>query len=119
MFRDADGTDARAAATVGDAEGFVKIEMANIGAHVAGTAEADLRVHIRAVHVNLAAVRVNDVANLADGGFENTVRGRVGDHEHGEIVFVRVGFRAEIGEIDVAIFQAGDGDNLESSHDGA
>ena len=39
---------------------------------IAGTAEADLRVHVRAVHVNLAAVRVDDFADLADGGSSNT-----------------------------------------------
>src|ERR1700704_3728792 len=98
MFRDSDRTNPGAAPTVGDAEGLVEIEMANVGAHVAGTAKADLGVHVRAVHVNLAAVGMNDVANLADGGFENTVRGGIGDHQRGEIVLMRVGLRAEIGE---------------------
>src|ERR1700738_2904410 len=99
MLRNSDRADARSAAAVGDAESFVEIEMANVGAHVAGAAKADLRVHVRSVHVNLAAVGMNDVANLADGRFENTVRGGGGDHQRGEIVFVRVGFRAEIGEV--------------------
>ncbi len=47
-----------------------------------------LRVHVRAVHVNLAAVRMNDLANLADGRFENAVRRGIGDHQRREIVFV-------------------------------
>src|SRR3954464_7343150 len=105
MFGDADGPDAGAAAAVGDAESFVEVEMANIGTDVAGTAKPDLGVHVRAVHVNLATVRVNDLANLADRGFENAVGGRVGDHERGQVVLVGVGLGAEIGEIDVAIFQ--------------
>jgi hypothetical protein len=56
MFRDADRANARTAAAVGDTKGLVQIQMANIGADVAGTAKADLRIHVRAVHVNLAAV---------------------------------------------------------------
>src|SRR6266850_1411812 len=99
MRSDANGTDAGAASAVRNAEGFVEIEVADIGTHVAGAAETHLGVHIRAVHVDLAAVRMNDVANLTDGGFENAVSGRVGDHERGEVVFMRVGFGAEAGEI--------------------
>jgi hypothetical protein len=56
MFRDADRTDARSTAAMRDAEGLVQVQMANVGADVAGTAKADLRVHVRAVHVDLAAV---------------------------------------------------------------
>ena len=41
---------------------------------VAGPAKTDLRVHVRAIHVNLAAMRVNDLADLADGCLENAVR---------------------------------------------
>ena len=39
-----------------------------------GEVKADLRVHVRAVHVNLSAVRVDDFANLADGFLEHAVR---------------------------------------------
>src|SRR5438067_9645869 len=119
MRRDADRADAGAAASVWNAKRFVEIEMANVGADVAGTAETDLRVHVCAVHVNLAAMRMNDFANLADRGLKYAVSGRVGDHERGEIVFVRIGLRAEIGEIDVAIFQASDRNDFESGHDRA
>ena len=112
MLRHADRPDARAAAAVRDAKRFVQIQMANVRADVARPAKADLRVHVRAIHVNLAAVRMNDLANLADGRFENAVRGRIGHHQRGQIVFVRVGLRAQIGEIDVAVFQAGDGTTL-------
>ena len=46
-----------------------------------GPAQADLRVHVRAVHVDLAAVRVNDLADVLDAFFEHAVRGGVGDHQ--------------------------------------
>ena len=67
MLGDADRPHARAAAAVRNAECLVQIEMANIRADVAGAAEADLRIHVRAIHVNLAAVGMNDLANFADG----------------------------------------------------
>ena len=56
----ADGAHARAAAAVGNAEGLVQVQVADVGADVAGPAEADLGVHVGAVHVDLAAVAVDD-----------------------------------------------------------
>ena len=73
--RHADGTDARTAAAVGDAEGFMEVEVADIGSDVAGTGEADLGVHVGAVHVNLAAVGVDDLADIDDGFLEDAVGG--------------------------------------------
>ena len=116
---DADRSHARTAAAVRNAERLVQIQMANIRADVARTAKPDLRVHVRAVHVNLAAVRMHDLANLADRCFEHAVRGWIGDHQRSQIVFVRFRFRAQIGEIDVAIFQTRDRHDFESGHDRA
>ncbi len=76
----ADRPHARAAAAVGDAEGFVQIQVADIRADSRRAGEADLRVHVRAIHVDLPAVIVDDAADLADGFFEHAVRGRIGDH---------------------------------------
>ena len=73
VLRYTDRSDSWASAAVRDAKGLVQIQMANIGADVAGPAEAHLRVHVCAVHINLAAMRMNDFANLADGRFENSV----------------------------------------------
>ena len=47
--------------------------MANIGAIVAGTAKTDLRIQIRPIHVNLAAVRVNDVADFTNRWFKDAM----------------------------------------------
>ena len=57
---DADRAHAGAAAAVRDAERLVQVEVADVGADVARAAEADLRVHVGAVHVHLAAVLVDD-----------------------------------------------------------
>ena len=74
MFRHANRPDARAAAAVRNAKRLVQIQMADVRADEAGRVKADLRVHVRAVHVDLAAVRVDDFANLADGFLEHAVR---------------------------------------------
>ena len=50
-----------------------KIQMANVGAVIARAAKTDLRVHVRAIHINLAAVGVNDFANFANRRLENAV----------------------------------------------
>ena len=63
MRDDADRADAGAAAAVRDAEGLVQVEVADVGAELARRGEADQRVHVGAVHVDLAAVRVHDLAD--------------------------------------------------------
>ena len=62
---DADRAHAGTAAAVRDAERLVQVEVADVGADVARAAEADLRVQVRAVHVDLPAVLVDDRADLA------------------------------------------------------
>lgn len=99
-----------------DAEGFVEIQMANISSEIAGAAETDLRIHIRAVHVNLTASGVDEIANITDAFLENTVRRGIGDHHGSELVAVEVGLRAEVGEINIAVGVTGHGDNLHSDH---
>ena len=74
MLGDADRPYTRSAATVRNAKSFVQIQMANIGAVIARTAKTDLRIQVCAVHVNLATVRVNDVADFTDRRLEYAVR---------------------------------------------
>ena len=49
-----------------------------------GGVRPDLRVHVRAVHVDLPAVLVNDRADLPDRLLEDAVGRRVGDHQRAE-----------------------------------
>ena len=117
MFGNTDWSHAGPAAAVWNAKGLVQIQMANVCAVIPGTAKTDLGIHVRAVHVNLTAVRVHDVANFANRCFENAVRGGIGHHQRGEIACVLIGFGAQIGKIDISIFQTGDRHNFETGHD--
>ncbi len=119
MFRHADGTNARPAATGGDAKRLVQVQMAYVRPHVRGPANADLRVHVGAIHIDLPAVRVNRLANVLDGFLEHAVRGRIGDHEGGQLRAVRRRLGLEVREIDVAFRVALDGDDLLTGHDRA
>jgi hypothetical protein len=65
-----DRANARATATVGNAEGFVQIQVADIRAEVAGTAETHLGIHVRAVHVDLAAFVMADRGQLNLDGMQ-------------------------------------------------
>ena len=78
---DANGSHAGSAAAMRDAEGLVEVEVADVRAHVAGPAEADLGVHVCAVHVDLAAMRMDDLADFLDGFFKDAVGGGISDHQ--------------------------------------
>src|SRR5882757_10037362 len=102
MRLDPDRAHARAAAAMRNAERLVQIEMADIGAVVAGPRQADLRVQIGAVEIDLSAMAMHDVADLADVFLEHAMRGRIGDHHRREAPGMLRGLCAEIVDIDVA-----------------
>src|SRR5438876_8827005 len=103
MFCHTNRTDAGPAAAMWDAEGFVQVQMTDVGTDIAWPAKTDLRVHICAVHVNLTAMAVDDLADLANRGLEHPMRAGIRDHQRCEIVCVRVGLGTQISQIDIAI----------------
>src|SRR5581483_1920464 len=90
-----------ATATVRDTEGLMQVKMADVGADIAWPAETHLGVEISAVHVDLAAVLVDILADFADGFLKHAMCGGVGDHQGGQIVLVRVCLGPQIGNVDV------------------
>src|ERR1700757_3559789 len=77
----ADRAHAWAAAAMGNAEGLVQVEMADIGAVIAGPRQADLRVQIGTVEIDLSAIDMNDVADLADVLLEHAMGRGIGNHD--------------------------------------
>ena len=112
----ADRAHARSAAAVRDGEGLVQVHVADVGADEAGRGQADLGVEVGAVHVHLAAVGMDDGADLANRFLEHAVRRRVGDHQAGEVVLVFLSLGLEVGDIDVAVVVAIDDDDLHVAH---
>ena len=119
MRRHPDRPHARTAAAVGDAEGLVQVQVAHVGADGAGAREAHLRVHVRPVHVDLAAVGVHDRADLPHVLLEHAVGRGIRDHERAEGRLVRFGLLAEIGEVHVAPVVAGHRHHAKARGDGA
>ena len=103
MRLDADRAHAGAAAAMRDAEGLVQVQVADIAAQIARARQADHRVHVGAVDIDLAAMLMGDLADVVTVS-SNTpwVRG-IGDHAGRQIVAVLFGLGAEILQIDVAV----------------
>ena len=98
----ADRPHAGAAAAVRDAEGLVQVEVADIRAEIAGPGQPDLRVQVGAVEIDLTAMGVHDVANVANAPFEDAVRRGIGDHHGREIVRMLLGLGRQVLDVDVA-----------------
>ncbi len=71
---DANRSHTRTAAAVRNAEGFMQIQVRDIRADIARRGDADLRIHVRAIQINLTAILMHDLAHFADGLFINAVR---------------------------------------------
>ena len=108
--------DAGPAAAVRDAESLVQVEVRHVGAEPAGRRAAHQRVQVRAVEIHLAAVRMHDLANLADVRLVDAVRRRVGDHDRREVHGVLRRLRGEVVEIDVALGVGRDHNDFAAGH---
>ena len=118
MRFDADRPHSRAAAAMRNAERLVQVEMADIGAVIAGPRQPDLRVHVGAVEIDLSAMAMHDVADLADVLLEHPVGGGIGDHHGGEIFRMLRRLGAQIIDVDVAARIARHHHDLHAGHAG-
>src|SRR5581483_12004972 len=80
------GTGAGTAAAVRRRERLVQVQVHDVHAKVAGANLADQRVHVGAVHIELAALGVQDIGNLIDLLLENSQRVGIGKHEGGDVL---------------------------------
>ena len=119
MCGHADRAHAGAAAAVRDAECLVQVEMANVRTDIAGTAKGDLRIEVGAVHVDLSAGGMHQITNFTDAFLKDPVRGRIGDHEGGELRSVLRDFLTKVRHIDIAVRVAAYRHDGHSGHDRA
>ncbi len=104
---------------MGNREGLVQIQMADIRADVARAGQADLRVHVGAVHIDLAAVGVDDAGDLADAFLVDPMGARVSHHQTGQVILVQFGLFAQIRHVDIALLVAFHQHDLQAAHCGA
>ena len=116
MRTDRDRPDAGAAAAVRDAECLVKVEVRHVRAEFSRSGQTHQGIEIRAVDVDLSAVRMDDVADLLDPGFEHAVRRRISDHDRRQVVAVSVRLRPQVAKVDVAVVIARDDHDLHAGH---
>ena len=117
MRAHADRADAWSATAVRDAEGFMQVQVRHVAAKRAGSGHADQCVHVGAVDVNLAAVRVDDLAQFLDAFFKHAVGRRVGDHHASQVGAVFSAFRFRP-PVHVAIGVAAGDNDLHADHVG-
>ena len=117
--RDADRPHARPTAAVRNGERLVQVQMANVGADRRGAGQPNLRIHVRAVHVDLAAELVNDVADFLNRILEHAMRRRIRHHQRRQSIAVLLRLRFQIRDVDVAVGIGGDDDHFEAGHDRA
>ena len=77
-----------------------------------GLGQPDERVEVGAVDVDLPAGVVDERAQLGDGVLEDAVRRRVGHHDRGEVVAVRLDLGPQVVHVDVAAAVGLDDDDL-------
>src|SRR5690606_17260366 len=85
MRLDPDRAHAWPTAAMRDAEGLVQVHVADVGADISWAGQAYKRVEIGSVEINLAAMLVNDRADVLRALLEHAMRGRIGEHQGGEI----------------------------------
>ena len=113
-----DRTDARSATAVGDAEGLVEVEVADVCSEVPRFGDSDERIEVGPVKVHLTAVVMDEGADLCHPLLEHAVRGRVGDHEAGQLVAVLGNAGPEVVDVDVAVLVTGDHHDTHARHRG-
>ena len=116
MRLDPDRPHARPAAAMRDGEGLVQVQVADVAADLSGLHQAHQRVHVGAVQIDLAAMLVGDLADLAHGLFEDAMGRGIGDHA-GRQPVARLGrLRAEVIEVHVSVGRGLDDDHLHPGH---
>ena len=109
---------ARAAAAMRNGKRFVQIDVGDIRSDLGRPADADQRVEIRAVHVDLPTMVMNNLANIPHPFLKDTVRGGIGDHERSEFFLMGCCLVAKVIQVYVAVFITFDDDYPHSRHDG-
>ena len=116
MRLDADRPHARPATAVGDAKGLVQIHVRHVGTELRRLRQTHQRIQVGTIHVHLAAVLMNDIADLANPLFVHPMGRGVGDHQAGQVLRMGLGLAAQVVDIDVALLIAGHQHCAHASH---
>ena len=84
-------------------EGLMQIQVRDISTKIAWARQTHLCIHIGTIHVNLAALRVHDRADLSNRLLKDSVRGGIGHHEGGQVFAMLGRLRLQVCQIHIAL----------------
>ena len=103
MLPHRDRSDAWAATPMGDGEGLVQVQMADVGAEASRPSEADHGIQVRAVEIDLPTMVVDQLADLHDGLLEHAVGRGIGDHQRGEVRGMVMDLVGKVVHVDISV----------------
>jgi hypothetical protein len=117
MLLNSDRANTGTTAAVGNTEGLVEVEMADISTNVTGAAKTDLGVHVGTVHVDETAMLVDKITDLLDLRLEDTESRGIGNHDSSKLISVLDTLGLQILDIQVTSLTVTlDSNNLHTSH---
>jgi hypothetical protein len=116
VLGDRDRPDTGTAAAVRDAERLVEIEVGDVAAETTRLGQAEQRVEIGAVDVDLATVLVHERTHVPDALLVDAVRRRVGHHDRRQSRAMLLALGPEVLQVDRAVLEGGDDNDLHSGH---
>ena len=119
MFGYADRPHTGTTSSVRRRESLMQVQVADVSPDRSRIGQADLCVHIGAVHIELTAAGVDNVAHFLDVHFKDTVSRRICDHAGSQIILVGFSLCAEVFEVDISFVVTLHRDSREAALDGA
>ena len=116
MILHTNGPHAGSTATMRYGKGFVQVQVTNVSTNQSGCSEANLGIHVGAVHVYLTTMSVDDGGNVFHSLLIDTIGAGIGDHDASKVFAVLDGFFIEVLYVDVAIFQGFYNNYFHASH---
>ena len=96
----------RTTTAVRASECLVQVQVANVCTNCTWISQTYLSVHIRTVHIYLCTTSVDDITNLLDFRFEDTVSRRISNHQGSQFVLVGFSLCTKVFHIHITLFVA-------------
>ena len=95
-----------------DGEGLVQVQVTDIGTDEAWVGQTDLRIHIRAIHIDESSTVVDALAEVDDVRLKDPVRTGIGDHHCCEVILMLFGLLHEVFPVNITMLVASNDDAL-------
>ena len=99
-----------------NAERFVQIGVHDISAVIRWSTESYLRIQVRPIKIDLASMIVNQIADIPNPFFKDSIGWRVRDHDGGQFIAVFFNLLFQVTQTDIPIALHLDYLNLIASH---